>query len=118
MTRDDLIEAMARALWDTHGYVHSSEDRIFEPLEYGSEGEYAPTQSLCQDGARSALTALCAAIPGLSEVIDGKAVIVPMEPVAAMVDGGARSLRGAGLGQDCYSAARGAYAAMIETRPK
>lgn len=76
MTRDDLIEEMARALWDTRGYVHSSEDRMFEPLEYGSEGEYAPAQALCQHGARSALSALCAAIPGLSDVIDGKAVIV------------------------------------------
>lgn len=92
MTRDELIEAMARAVWDARGYVHSSEDRMFEPLAYGDEGEYAPAQAICQNAAKSALSALCTVIPGIADVIDGKAVIVPTDAVfkAGEVGGGGR----------------------------
>ena len=114
MTRDELIEAMARAVWDTRGYVHSSEARMFEPLTYGEEGEYAPAQAICQDAAKSALCALCAALPGLSDVLDGKAMILPITGIftAEQLERGKKELeklRG-GVARN--------QAAMIETRPK
>lgn len=46
------------------------------------------------------------AIPGLSDVIDGKAVIVPRDPSAEQVDGLASRIRGAGFSGDSYMLAR------------
>lgn len=58
MTYEQLVEKVARAIWDVRGFVHSSEERMFEPLAYGEEGEYAPAQAMCQEAARAALAAV------------------------------------------------------------
>lgn len=75
MTRDEIIEAMARAIhatawgegqWETAG-----------------ESEYREMDAM----ARAALDALKQNIPGLSDVIDGKAVIVPVKVTDEAADG-------------------------------
>jgi len=58
MTHEELVEKVARAIWDVCGFVHGSEDRMFEPLAYGEEGEYAPVQAECQRAARAALSVI------------------------------------------------------------
>ena len=47
-----------------------------------------------------------AAIPGLADVLDGKAVILPRDPSAEQVDGLASRIRGAGFSGDSYLLAR------------
>lgn len=68
--REKLIEAMARAIFGVfqqgrgspRNWEHEADDLGREPW---------------REEARAALSTLCDAIPGLADVIDGGAVIVP-----------------------------------------
>lgn len=74
MTREDLVEKMRRAYdgsWLRGG-----------PYE---------SHTAHRDSWNAAFTALESALPGLSDVVEGRAVIVPREPTQAMLDASWRS---------------------------
>ena len=113
MTRSELIEAMARAV-DPLAYAFGSRpDLRHQPLK--NQGR--------------ALTALEAAIPGLSDLLDGTAVVVPREPTREMIlpvtpsekdwmgHADARPETIARWRDAHVSAAQKAYAAMIAASP-
>lgn len=60
MTYDELVEKVAQALWDTHGFVNCDDGgdsgQMFCPVPYGEEGEYAPNTEFCRSAARAALS--------------------------------------------------------------
>lgn len=85
MTRDKLIEAAQKALDDIAGKAGGCPG--LTPLDYCDD-----TQCGCQETMVSALNAAFAAIPGLADVLDGKAVIVPVPVDDAMVSAGTYTL--------------------------
>jgi hypothetical protein len=60
--------------------------------------------------ATFALTALEAAIPGLTDVLDGKAVVLPVEATDDMIDGMV-------VAGDCFGTPDRIYAAMLAASP-
>lgn len=88
MTRDELIEQMAIAAWD-HGREMVEEhvctwSTLVEGAKSGDDAdEWTIIQATAE--ARATLSTLCASIQGLSDVIDGKAVIVPAEATEEML---------------------------------
>ena len=74
MTRDELIEKMARD-------IHASRDGVRDYAKYRGDHRIAKAY---RGDATAALSTLCASIPGLSDVIEGKAVIVPVDPTEAV----------------------------------
>lgn len=110
MTREEIIEAMARAIGRASGWHEKALDYVFwcEPLQSGllvrreireDRGEKAPAHWVQRPAwkfrgldaqAEAALSALCKAAPGLSDVIAGKAVIVPVKPTESMIEARAK----------------------------
>lgn len=77
MSREQIVEAMARALWE------QADDEVGweATLSLAATGEVYMIGQVewTRESARLALTALEAAFPGLSDLIEGRAVIVPVE---------------------------------------
>lgn len=84
MTREQIIEGMARAIRPT----------AYESDRMGT----ANLRSFATIEASAALTALEQAIPGLADVIEGKSVVVPREPTPWLVECGVETLMKAGNG--------------------
>ena len=78
MTRDELIEAMARAIFKQQGFIHSEEDRMFEPIEWDEldDPEYPVARAAFRDQAAAAILAIEA--QGLA--------IVPVEASAELAE--------------------------------
>jgi len=96
MTRDELIEAMARAIYSAEGFVHNSDDRMFEPVKWeeADADEYQCIRDGFRQKADAALTAIEA--QGLA--------IVPVEATEAM-ENSAEDLGANGpLSVDCWEA--------------
>jgi len=118
MTRDELIERMARAMFDLPGFYKGTAGKERWSWDNFSTTPHLDPCKFWLGNANAALSALCTALPGLSDVIDGKAVIVPMEPTSAMFTAGQRAVSR----QDarCIKTVdwEQVYAAMINARPK
>ncbi len=100
--RDELIEAMARAIYQSrngHGCVSWSFIDRNHKRPYIGDAEAA-----------------AAAIPGLVDVIEGRAVIVPRECTEAMRAAAEDALSGVACGDLALDIAGDVYAAMIEAR--
>lgn len=83
MNRDELIEKMARAAYEAHPAFKGTSRACRIEWEQAKHGSGTND---CWNSARAALSTLCASIPGLEDVIAGKAVIVPVEVSAALRD--------------------------------
>lgn len=100
MTREELIEAMARAMVE----CSANDDNAWLQLNDGQRASFLAD-------AKAAASGLFAAIPGLADVIDGKAVIVPVEPTDEMI----RAVNERhGIPNHCEAI----YDTLIEARPK
>ena len=138
MTRDELIEAMARAatkaastrhygLYDYSRYPGDAPPHVVIEektgrVAFGSDDSKIATAEYerltRQAVGDSTLDAICAALPGLSDVIDGKAVIVPVEPTDEMNCEGSFVIFSWREILDESALAGKVYGAMIEARPK
>lgn len=109
MTRDELIERMARDI--AQNFFQENWDSL-----------NAFAMKICLGMARAALGSLCQALPGLSYVIDGKAVIVPVEATVEMVSAFWRQkntgTQEIGTERADHRDDFSAYTAMINARPK
>lgn len=81
MKREELIEAMARGVCEERGTDPDAE--VFWYREYGVD-LYRTNWRQHADSVNAALATLEARIPGLADLIDGKAAIVPAETTTEM----------------------------------
>ena len=105
MTREKAIEKMAMKIAE-----------LYSPKEWPLRAEV--TRDHFRAHAAYALTALCAAIPGLGDVLAGTACIVPKEPTPEMMADGKQHLPG-WLEHDASDLehAGNVYAAMLSATP-
>lgn len=105
------VEAMARA-------IHASDDH---GLDWADETAFG--RSIYRENVTAALTALCAIHPGILDVIEGRAVVVPREATEEMIEAGFDAAdgwfeidgdKGPWLRSDGFAAA---YAAMLASSP-
>ncbi len=80
MTRAELIEALASG-------QSLTEYSTIQGFGFSSASEQR------NDVAKACLAAMCEAVPGLSDVIDGKAVIVPQHATGEMLEAGKKAWR-------------------------
>ena len=108
MTRDQIIEAVARAIARDAG--HDPDDMV--------PGATKEAGRVWRQFIGIAETVI-AAIPGLADVLDGKAVIVPAEPTSAMIrDGVSHRMSTCISGENPWAEdTRSLYAALIAARP-
>jgi hypothetical protein len=113
MTRDQIIETMARAICAADG-------RECEELHPCDRGPPCTCPRYVweahREKASNTLEALCIAIPGLSDIVDGKAVPVPVEPTEEMIVAGDTSYRCAD-GAVCMDPAEECYISMLRASP-
>jgi hypothetical protein len=56
----EMIERVARAIFETRGYVYGDSARMFDPMKWDEfeTGEYQPTKQACREDARAAIAAM------------------------------------------------------------
>jgi hypothetical protein len=56
----EMIDRVARAIFETRGYVYGDESRMFDPMKWDEfeMGEYQPTKQACREDARAAIAAM------------------------------------------------------------
>jgi hypothetical protein len=107
--REKLASAMAKARMETQ-----TPHRLFV-ADWEIQPKYVQASLVADE--QISLAALCEAIPGLSDVIKGEAVIVPREATGEMLEGADDALCGVAVGDLAHDLAGDVFAAMIAANP-
>ena len=120
MTREELIKAMTRELCRHHGTAHCSTVCLSHTATHTRDGQCPEATRVWANRSIFVFSALCATIPGLADLIDGKAVVVPTsehltdDQAAAMWDAVYEAWDNC---EDSEGAGRLAHAAMLAASP-